>query len=709
MSSVLLRDLKLNYVYDSSEVSIVNELFIPLLSQSKIYQRGVGYFTSGWLKMNMKGILKLVEKKGKAQIITSPYLNERDLKALQTGEAARKDEILYQKLKDEIEYLDESSEVETLTLLSWLVADGLLDLKFAIPKNNMGDFHDKFAIFEDESGDKVAFHGSYNDSIRANYNGESFSVYCSWIKGQAPYVEVHERRFRKLYQGQNDFFNIYKLPDMVKSRLIEVTKYTERPYEIHKTAAKPIEEASKIRIPSFIDLHDYQKEAIQKWLENDKKGLYAMATGTGKTITSLSASVEVYKERKKIFLIISVPFKHLVEQWKDEAKLFGYQPIVSLGSSQKWFREMKALVDDFNLELEDVGCFIITHQSNADEEKFLKLISKVKEKSNILYIGDEAHYLGAQYLRKSLHPEINMRIGLTATPERWRDASGTKVVREYFSTEVINFGLEKAIKEGFLTPYDFYPQFVELGQDEYKEYKKLTVEIGKWIKAAKKDPSKQERVERLSNRRANILNKSDNKINAFLALMKKHIQEIGIENFKHTIVYCPEGKHREILRLVANLGLRVQEIIGETSSSNRKDVLKAFDKGEIQVIVAMKCLDEGVNVPATKRAYFLASTSNPRQFVQRRGRILRKSVGKKKAYIYDFVMIPPKSYEDNENTQKRMLKKEFARYIEFYLCAENQLDIHEEAYSLLERFDLTYLLSLKPEEIHATLGGDLDE
>lgn len=703
----MLRDIGLQYVYDTSEQSIVTDLFLPLLNESVLYQRGVGFFTSGWLQMNLQGIKKLVERKGKAEIITSPHLSGDDLAAIQRGELAKEDQLLYETLLEEVDALEVVEERETLTLLSWLIADELLEIKFAIPKNNIGDFHDKFAVFTDEAGDQVAIHGSYNDSIHANYNGESFSVYCSWVEGQAPYVEKHKDRFAKLFHAQNEFFRIYELPELIREKLVRITQYTERPYDLARTAVVPLaEEQLKIRIPRDKPLYEYQKQAIKEWKQNEHRGLFSMATGTGKTITSLAASAGVYRERRKLGLIVSVPFKHLVEQWKEEVQTFGYDPILS--TDRGWLLHANSMIDDFNIGLEDVFCFIVTHQSNADENKFLRLVSKIRDKESVLFIGDEAHYLGAGYLRNSLHPEIQMRIGLSATPERWRDPSGTRVVTEYFSKEVISFGLERAIEEKFLTPYDFTPHYVEMTEQEYAEYKKLSIKISQLLQAAKKDPGKRDAANVYAAQRANIINKSGNKVNAFLALLWRHIREVGREHFSHTIVYSPEGKHKEILRQVADTGLRVQEIVAGTGNNDRRKILQAFDRGEIQVIVAMKCLDEGVNVPSTKRAYFLASTSNPRQFIQRRGRILRKTFGKTKAYIHDFVMIPPRGLSEEGRTHEQVIKREFARFVEFYICASNRVAIHDEAYVILERYGLGFLLSLRPEEIYSSLQEELD-
>lgn len=398
----MLRDLELLAVYDTSDSDIVQELLIPLLSNSTLYQRGVGYFTSGWLQLNMEGILQLILNKGKAEIITSPYLTKEDSQAIEYGEQARIDKVLYENLQKEVDLFESNLKYETLTLLAWLVADQLLDFKIAIPKNKRGDFHDKYAIFMDENNDTVVIHGSLNDSIQGTtFNGEGLSVFRSWKEGQLDYVKYHTKKFTRLRNNENSFYDMYDIPDLIKEKLIRYKEFSDRPYDLDNTAIF-LNRKEGIYLPNNISLYPYQKEAIERWFSNDRKGLFAMATGTGKTYTSLSAATEVFERDEKLVLIISVPFTHLVEQWKNDAKEFGFNPLMCMGNSKSWIFKMKSLVDDFNFGILDHVTFIVTHASNADEKKFLRQLMRIKKKQNILFIGDEAHYLGSKSLRKAL-------------------------------------------------------------------------------------------------------------------------------------------------------------------------------------------------------------------------------------------------------------------------------------------------------------------
>lgn len=692
----LLRDLVLDCVYDTSEgKDIVHDLLVPLLSNSNRYRRGVGFFTSGWLRLNTKGLVEFAKREGIAQIVTSPYLSKADVVAIVEGEKARKEEVVYQALEREVVSLERELEHNTLVALAWLVADGLLEFKIAIPKNQYGDYHDKNAIFSDGK-DVVVLHGSMNDSVKGIHNGEGISVFRSWVEGQKEFVDKHVHRFEKLFYKANPFYDIYEMPESVERNLVQYTSYGERPYEKHETDRKH-EKRGSLSMGKHT-LRPYQREAIDNWVENGMQGIYAMATGIGKTFTSLAASYEMYDREGRIALIISVPFTHLVQQWEQDVLEFGFQPILCMGNSKEWYFAARTKIDDFNFGALPHICLIVTHSSNADEGKFLKLVKRIKAKDSILFLADEVHYLGANYLQRSLITDVKKRIGLSATPERWRDPDGTKVLRDYFKEEVISFGIEKAIEQGFLTPYLFYPRVVQLTEEEYARYNKLSVRIAQ----AMSNKEESEKVEALLYQRTNIIHRAEHKLEAFAEQLKRDIEEVGKKEFGHAIVYCPEGDHRRVLKRIASMGLRVQEFIGETPPKKRKEILQAFADKRVQVLVAMKCLDEGVNVPATKHAYFLASSTNPRQFIQRRGRILRtsKSTGKTHAILHDYFVFPP--YFNHDHVRK-LVKKEMARFMEFQFCCQNAKEAFEYMYPFLKKVGLEHLLHLSREEIYELL------
>ncbi|MCK2156413.1 DEAD/DEAH box helicase family protein [Exiguobacterium sp. 17-1] len=693
----MLDSLNLKAVYDTTTDNISKDLIIPLLKNSVDYKRGVGFFTSSWLSINLNGILEFIENNGHATIITSPNLENIDVEALAYGERAKESATLYEVLFKEVENMSRKMNYESKILLAWLVADELLTFKIAIPKHTKGMFHDKYAIFTDEVGNKVVLHGSLNDSYNAfTNNGEGISVFQSWEKGLGDYISFHEKKFELLNSNQNDFFTVLDIPSGIKNAVIKFKENNvNRPYHLKQDLI------DIPAIPSDLKLHDYQERAIKAWEENEKKGLLTMATGTGKTITALSATINQFERQNRIVNVISVPFQHLVKQWAADAKRFGYEPIECLSDNTKWKLQMRSAIDEYNYGDIKHLTLIVTHQSNSNLEGFLSLLSRIKRQNEILYIADEVHYLGSRTLRHSLRNSIEMRLGLSATPKRWRDEEGTKILNDYFDKEVFSFPIEKAISKGFLTPYKYIPKVVYLNEEEQQNYTNLSRQIAAALQ------SSSEYVEAIIRRRNQIIHTAENKQLQFFKDLEDQIENEQIENVSHTIVYCPEGNHRDILRKISRYHLFVQQIVGSTNVKKRLLYLDEFSKKEIQMLVAMKCLDEGVDIPATKRAYFLASTSNPRQFIQRRGRILRIFDGKKEAIIHDYLVFPINNMKLESN--KLLVKKELARFMEFQFCSLNSEECLKYIRPFLKALDLEHLLYFNREEIYTLLGGDYDK
>jgi len=690
----LLRELALKPVYDSSECDLIKDLFIPLLNNSEKYYRGVGYFTSGWLKMASTGLINITDNNGEIILITSPYLAEKDWEYIIKGVKARDNNFLFEILDRNIDNLEKSLSEDTLNALAWLIADGYLEIKFAIPKNKQGDFHDKFAIFQDEFNNKVVIHGSYNDSIKGTLNGESFSVFKSWEEGHKDFVDYHIKRFNKMNNKQNNFFDIYDMPNAIKNKIVKFKKINSRPYE---GPEKPIKKRG-YSIPEDIELYDFQQKAVNEWFSSNCKGVFKMATGTGKTIASLASAVKITNKSKNLILIISVPFVHLIEQWEKNVIDFGYNPVLCRGDYKTWYSELKSKISDLERGYRNNLCIIVTHMTSASN-RFTSLFNNVTK--NILLIGDEVHYLGAEHLQNALHHNYNYRIGLSATPDRWFDERGTNTLYDYFGEVVLQYSLKEAIENEFLTKYNFEPIKVELSETEIENYIEITKEISKLYNIDKNS----DRLNKLLIKRADILNQTDNKILKLQSLLKDKIIEKGKKSIEHTIVYCGKGKHKKTLEMISDLGVNAHEFVHTVSTKKRQEVLKNFSEGEIQVLVAIKCLDEGVDVPSTKNAYFLSSTTNPREFIQRRGRILRNYPDKDFSNIYDFYIMPNDNSleclpEEYHSAYKSIIKKELPRFAEFSLASESLYEARSKIFNILSYYNLLSRFSKKPWEIY---------
>lgn len=696
----MLKDLELQPVYDSERYDLISDLQVPLLQQAKDYLRGVGFFTSGWLRLAAQGMSAFVSGDGTARVVLSPILDEADWDALKFGESARNDVVLREVLTRNIDNLAITLENDTRNALAWMVADGFLEFRFALPRDraSAGDYHDKVGVFTDGNGDCVAIHGSLNDSIKASLNGEAFSVFKSWDPGQSPYVDMHRARLEALWNNQNKQFSVYRIPEAIREQFIKLRTSPDRPYS--RSTPQKICAASPY---CTVKLHSYQKTAIEEWRLAGCRGVFEMATGTGKTITSLAAATSVYQEQGRLALVILVPYLHLLEQWERNCCQFGFTPILCSGEHDRWQINVKSAIQDFNIGSKSHICILAVHKTAA-MDKFA-IATRRLSTENTLLIGDEAHGFGASHLRKALIDNVGMRLGLSATPRRWFDDEGTGVIFNYFGATCFEYTLDQAIGK-FLTPYEYYPQLVSLSGAELELYEEITQKIVAISSSAKRDPEKRERLKKLLLQRARIISSASQKLPALIQLLRRMIEDYKQrgEVLNGILLYCAPGEHKEALQEVAALGLRCHEFVHNVSLSDREKLLGQFDTGDIQVLVAIKCLDEGVDVPSTRTAFILASSTNPREFVQRRGRILRKSDGKDRAVIYDFIVVPPLERLALRNSADvAILKREMPRFVEFASSATNKFNARFVVREILNKFEMLNLLDEKPWDVYHSL------
>jgi DNA phosphorothioation system restriction enzyme len=686
----VLRELNFSSYFDTSSADLIGDFFIPALANSICYDRGVGYFCSGWLRLAAQGMVNFAANGGRARWVTSPILSELDWEALSAGDAARSDPILLKALQCDIVTLSATLDKNTLSALAWMVADEILDFKIALPyhKLEQGDFHDKFGIFTDIQGNQVSFNGSYNDSIQGNRNYESIKVFSSWISSFAPLVKADIERFEKLWNNGDPNVRVYNLPDAVREQILrlrtEPRSYSEPEWvKLHKTReiGKGYRPPCPV-LPNSISLRDYQQQAIEAWFTHDCRGLLEMATGTGKTITALAASVRLYEQEHQLAVIIAAPYQHLVDQWHTEAKAFGYQPVLAYQSKSRWLDDLNHQILEFNSGYRRFISVITTHATFITPE-FQESITRLR--GSVLLIADEVHHLGAERSRQNYPENIPYRLALSATPDRWFDDFGTVALRSYFGETVFSLPLEKAIGIS-LTPYYYYPHLVSLTDNEFERYHELSVKIARLIN--QDDDESQQALKMLLIRRAELLNKAENKLDVLSKLVDQQ------EEIIQTLFYCAPGQIDDVLRLLGwNKGLLVHQFTAEEDAIERQQLLNDFANQNLQALVAMKCLDEGVDVPSTRTAYFLASSSNPREFIQRRGRILRRSPGKDYSIIHDLIAVPPTVWSASQDdptfeTERSIIRRELQRFKEFADIASNKYQALDQIWDIASRYGL---------------------
>ncbi|GJM41422.1 MAG: DNA-repair protein [Ardenticatenaceae bacterium] len=681
-----LTTLDLPIAIDTSSHNIVQDFYKPALSAAVQYDRGVGFFSSGWLRQVAQGMATFAQNGGKARLITSPILAKKDLEALMQGEQAKRNPILRAALLKNVGKLQKTLEADTFSALAWMIADEIMTLKLAVPTNHLtGDFHDKFGVFTDADGHQVSFSGSPNESIQGTQNYESIKIFKSWEPAFAPLVEADAHRFERLWHNGDPNVRVYDLPEAVREKILQLRvgkrPYTPPPWLKEKTVREEAAMYQPVQphLPPHLHLRDYQEQAIAAWFAHDCRGLLEMATGTGKTITALAASVALFERAQRLAVVISVPYQHLVDQWQEEAAAFGYRPILAYQNKKKWLDRLNHEILEFNGRYRPFISVITTHTTFIDPD-FQATLARLQTPA--LLIADEVHHLGAERSRQNYPQNIPYRLALSATPDRWFDVAGTAALRRYFGKTVFAFPLEQAIGVS-LTPYYYYPHLVELTEEELEKYQELSAKIGRVFHMDDADTPRI--VAALLRQRADLLNNAENKLVALSQLIKQPAE------IKHTLFYTAPGQIQAALRLLGvEKGLLVHRFTAQEPNRQRQTLLADFANEALQGLVAMKCLDEGVDVPHTKTAYFLASSGNPREFIQRRGRILRHAPGKEYAIIHDLIAIPPVVSRNSKTyrTERMILKRELQRFKEFANPAQNKQQAIEVIWELATHYGL---------------------
>lgn len=456
-------------------------------------------------------------------------------------------------------------------------------------------------------------------------------------------------------------------------------------------------------LPLSLQLRQYQRQAINSWFANNGRGTLKMATGSGKTITALAIACELYQQINLQVLLVVCPYRHLVTQWARECEKFNLQPILAFENLRTWQSQLSTQL--YNLQSGSQKFMtVITTNSTLITDGFQSELKYFPPKT--LIIGDEAHNLGAPRLEENLPRRVGLRLALSATPERYFDDYGTQSLFDYFGPVLQpEFTLKDAIAQGALVHYLYYPVLVELTDAESLAYLKLTKKIGRSLLYRERENGKaengkaenwedQEDLKPLLMQRARLIGTASNKLTALRELMSNRRETT------HTLFYCSDGSQTtgqrsslHQLKAVAKilgveLGYRVSTYTAHTSLKQREILRRQFESGELQGLVAIRCLDEGVDIPAIQTAVILSSSGNPRQFIQRRGRVLRPHIGKQRATIFDMIVLPPDLDRETIEVERNLLKKELRRLVEFADLADNAGQARMQLLHLQKRYGL---------------------
>jgi DNA phosphorothioation system restriction enzyme len=627
----------------SSELG--GDLLAPALEQSCSYDRAVGFFSSSVFAVAPEQWGAFFAHGGKYRVICSPLLGAADIAAIRLALVSPRQAAL----KQDQALVAIRAGHTAKALASWL-ASGAVLMMIARPRmQRLGIYHEKIAMFRDDDGNVLATSGSTNESRTAwQHNIERVDIFASWHgEDGLRRAERIQASFREMWSNSTEGLEVLSLQAAMLDGVLTVrpsamTQVADEPAGLATVGGPPPEICAA---PPDKSLRSHQDEAIKAWVNCQGRGILAMATGAGKTLTALFLIARMRaKSDAPLAVLIVAPYIHLVDQWCDNARLFGMRPIRCAEGRHRWQDELALAVNMTNAGHRPILTIAVT-QATLSSEAFTTLIARIRV--TLVIIGDEVHNYSAPDTINALPKQAQFRIGLSATPERYRDPEGTERLLNYFGPVVFRYGLAEAIRDNVLTPYRYFPVRVGLDDDEYQQYFEITRQLSRF---RIDDDTTNDIALMLLLKRSRVLASARSKVPA----LRELLLDDGSQS--HILVYCgdgqvegdvPEEQMRQVESVVKMVGvdlrMRCASYTADTPSETRRSLLKAFASGDLQVLVAIRCLDEGVDVPAARIAYLLASGSNPRQFVQRRGRVLRRSPGKDAATIYDLMAIPDMS------------------------------------------------------------------
>ena len=650
------RELQIRSCYESSDGDIIEDFYIPVLSNAIQYDRIAGFFSSSALAVAARGIGSFIGNGGRMRLLCSPNLSREDIQILEKTANINETHIDLDVLQIESEFV--SNHVKAL---GWMLQQGMLEIRLVIPVDTdehlsdgetikeKGLFHQKVGILIDSNGDGISFSGSINETATAWVeNDEEFKVFRQWEENQ--YFESDYNRFISIWDGKRKNTKLYSIPDAIKEKLMRYSHdFDPDAVSLKKYLSTKSKSFSFKR--SSIPLFSYQAEALDKWKNNNCQMMFEMATGTGKTRTAIAGMNWLFETHKRLIAIIACPQDTLARQWKNnEVDPLGVKADISIiadSTNPRWEDEFRNILLRNSCGLAN-HCIVYTTHATLSGERFISVVEEDGGHCEFLLIGDEAHWLGAGKLRNGLLKCFSYRIGLSATPSRWFDDRGTEILKQYFGNCNYEFTIHDALtefnpitKKHFLVKYKYDIRIVSLNDNETLQYKKYTKQLVKLSNLKNADPDLQEKYNRILERRADIIRNAEGKYEILKTIIREYLQDGGLSNM---IVFVSPQQINRVSMILNTMGViahRLTEAEGTTPESRfggiseREHIIKEFKAGTYQVLIAIKCLDEGIDIPIADRGVLMASSTNPREYVQRIGRIIRQAPGKTIANIHD--------------------------------------------------------------------------
>jgi len=693
--------------YRTGEVDLIKEFYQPCLRNSNYYDRAVGYFRSSVFLLIGPDLINFAKKGGKVRLICSPCLTEDDAKAIDQGYKLKEESVAGVFIREIDQILGNPDIAKNTEALATLVHLGVIDIRVAFKPDAQGIYHEKIGLFHDDVGDSISIKGSINETWsgwheRGNY--ETLDVFCSWREGRdSRQVDRNIKYFESLWDGQIKGLEVLEFPSVAKEKLRAYSKesleeidpedlvdyFNIYPNRIRDDRSRYGGDINK-RTPL-----PHQLNAIEEWEKQGKRGIFEHATGSGKTFTALTALKE-HLNPEGVTLVL-VPGKLLHQQWEEELKeeIEGIKLLKAGDGNNRWKKDDR--LHHFTSPMEGLGKrVVLSTMQTACTEAFLNNLNQGK---HLMVVVDEVHEIGSRENSKALAIESGSRLGLSATPKRYGDPVGTTKILDYFGSIVQPpYTLIDAIHDGRLVPYDYFPKAVHLNAEESEQWAKETDKISKEYARSKRDSDGNVDIssylQNLIIQRSRIAKKADAKTPLAVDIVRDNYRPE-----ESWLVYCEDQYQLgEVMNALRHEGFDPLEY--HTNMEGDSEASLDYFKNFGGVLCSIKCLDQGVDIPKISHAIILASSQNPRQFIQRRGRVLRTCKDKHKAVIYDAIVVPVSL--ELEPEQLSLLKSEFQRSIQFAETALNKSAANE-------LINLAIELGIDPEEVGLLDSDGIEE
>lgn len=724
----MLDELSIKDTYSSSVSSndLILEFYNPVLECAVQYDRITGFFSPAVLSIASRGFAGLISTGGKIRLITSVQLDDRAYKAIVENGEKLDDELL-----DDFDFDSVKHEIDKdyLSVFAWLYRKGQLEMKIAITNKDRSMLHQKIGIVTDADGNSISFSGSNNETPNGwQHNIEQFKVFKSWNPHTLSFYDSDQKEFDMLWNNLSSKARVVDVDSAIKDKLIQrierhrkdnistVVKRIKKHEHINKmrivAAKKPVAsqapEAPSVVSKSSRELRDYQVSAINHWVDHGYTSIFEMATGTGKTFTAINALKKFKENKSYLRAVVVVPLTTLTVQWQEDIKkVLPDINIINTSVNAKWKDELNNII--FSKDLgRDLDYVLVTTYSMFSKDDFGERLGRLGD--DIILLADEMHNLvNSNRIKALANPIYKYKLGLSATPTRLWQPTESAIAKLHFGDNSYQYSLADAIKNEFLVPYNYHPLPTYLTAEEYDEYLELSKEIARMsqVKTSESDGSSALHMKLIA--RSRIKKNAENKIFSLEKTLRDIQNSGGLQN---ALIYVDNEEYLQGLQeMLTRNNIRTTKFVGNNSLEERLSAIQNLRTQSINAIVAIKCLDEGVDIPSAQIAFFISNNTDPREYVQRLGRVLRLDEvgGKEKAEIYDYIVMPPQDvvYESEMDRRiaRNMIKNELIRARFFNELAINSSSAKELIDDAVDRYGFYY----EDDELTYSIGDEDNE